>query len=153
MRLAWTAITPASISECADLWADRRLYRDGELAAALDAATALLRQRRAIGALISGDGRPIGYGVSAFVEQAFVDDYLAAPHPQIRKRLLLGESGGPSNSILDPRRIGEANARDGLHLVVLGCNYIAHSSFADWSSASSCSRFRTSTAATASREL
>lgn len=124
MTIHWEPLTAERVSLCAPLWSDRQAYTPAEFRKALARLERLLDERRANGAVIFEDGRARAFGVTVFVQRAVVDRFLAAPHPQFGKRLLLsGQSGSSPDCVLDRLGIGEGNATLGLELVVVNTNY------------------------------
>jgi hypothetical protein len=120
--VSWVPLTPDHLTHCAPLWGDKRAYAPAEFARATARLAGLLQQQRALGAAILEDDQVRGFGVTGFVDPDVVESFLAAPHEQFGKRLLLDDSLGP-DVILDRRRIAEGNSRAGLQLVVLNTNY------------------------------
>jgi hypothetical protein len=119
-HLGLVSLTPSDLPLCARLWPDWHTFTQHQFETALDACARLLSERRAIGMLVL-EGRQVrGYGMTTFVHENFADAYLAAPHPQVGKRLLLDRSLG---AILHREQIADRNAHGGLQLVVVSTNY------------------------------
>jgi hypothetical protein len=123
MHLHWTRLDPDNLERYRTLWADRAAHTDQELRDALAVAASLLRDRRAIGALVLRGSQPLALGLSTFVDTSVVEAHLAAPHPQFGKRLLLGPRTPDGGAILDARGIAAGNAGGGLDLVILNVDF------------------------------
>jgi len=119
--LVRTPLTPQNIQLCRPLWADRLAYSEEELTRALAAAAVLLGERRALGALLRDGHRVRGFGITTFVDERFAEEFLANPHPQIGKRLLLDTHARPG-TVLDLDGIAARNAHGGLQVVVVNAN-------------------------------
>ena len=112
--------TRKELTLCTSLWPDRAALADYELARVLAVVEQLLSERRAFGRGVMEGDKLRAYGISAFVHERFADEYLANPHPQMGKRLLLET---PPRTILSLDEIADRNAGIGLQLVVLSANF------------------------------
>jgi hypothetical protein len=123
MQIDSVPLTADNVTLCAPLWGGRETYRQGELARVLAAASTLLRQHRAVGAVIREDEVVRGFGLTTFADEALVESYLEDPHPHIGRRLLLEAADPRSRSVLAIDQIAARNAGGGLQLVVVNTAY------------------------------
>lgn len=111
-------LTSARVRECAPLWGDRSIHTADELAELVERTQWLLSTKRARGAIFAEpNGRVRAFGISAFVHEDVAEAFLAAPYPQLGRRILL-DPELPAIA-LDEQQVGRRNAGGGLHLVVL----------------------------------
>jgi hypothetical protein len=108
---------------CRSLWGDRAACSESELRQVLDGAAFLLDAKRALGAVVLEDDRPRAYGISTFCSETFVDAFLADPHPQVGKRLLIGAPDSTTPAVLQLHQIATRNAGDGLQVVVASTGF------------------------------
>ena len=93
------------------------MHTEDELAHLVERAQWLLSTNRARGAILAEpDGRVRGFGISAFVREDMAEAFVAAPHPEFGRRILL-DPELPAIA-LDEQQVGRRNA-GGVHLVVL----------------------------------
>jgi hypothetical protein len=123
MRSHSVRLTPQNLPLCARLWGGRETYARDELPRVLAAAAMLLSEGRALGAIVFEDKHARAFGITTFVDERFVDAYLAQPHPHLGKRLLLEADKPGCSDILDVHQIGLRNAGAGLQLVVANTCY------------------------------
>ena len=119
MQIHSVPLTPENLWMCAPLWGGSEAYNGYELQHALDGASLLLYERRALGAIVLENGQPRAFGLTTFCDESLIDEYLSDPHPLIGRRLLLDAHDAGSTSILQLDEIGERNAGSGVQLVVL----------------------------------
>ena len=93
MRIRSIAFTASNLSLCEPLRGDRCTYSREAFPPVEASAARLLGQGRALGAIVFGGPHTGGVGLSTFAAEPFMDDFLAAPHPQIGRRLLQDEIG------------------------------------------------------------
>src|SRR5262245_22688625 len=123
MRIHHVALTSENLPLCKTLWGDRLACSEDQLRRVMDSAARLLDERRALGAIVFEGSRPRAFGLSTFVEEAVIEDFLATPHPQIGRRLLLEATETERSAILDRAQIGLRNRGNGLELVVANTAY------------------------------
>jgi len=117
-RFETLQLTDRNISQCESLWGDRCDYTPGEFSDLLDRARWLLSTDRARGALFVEQGdRVRGFGLATFVREDIADEYMAAPYPQLGKRILFHQD--LAAVALDEDGVGLRNAGRGLVLVVI----------------------------------
>ena len=128
MHVDAVALTPDNLHLCVPLWGGAETYASSEMANVVAAAKLLLRQKRALGAVVLENGRTRAFGMTTFGDTALIDRYLQDPHPHIGKRLLLAAQEPRSRAVLDRDRIAECNAGRGLQLIVVntGIDPAAH---------------------------
>ena len=128
MHVDAVALTPDNLHLCVPLWGGAETYASSEMANVVAAAKLLLRQKRALGAVVLENDRTRAFGMTTFADTALINSYLQDPHPHIGKRLLLAAQEPRSRAVLDRDRIAECNAGRGLQLIVVntGIDPAAH---------------------------
>ena len=127
MHLTSVPLTAGILPRCVPLWADRVGYSGCEFERAIGSARQLLAESRARGHVILDGTCVRAFGMSTFADLPFIDRYLAAPYPQIGKRLLLDAHTPGMDVVLTMEGIARGNREGGLQLVVvnLACDSTA----------------------------
>jgi DNA-binding CsgD family transcriptional regulator len=123
MSLSVVPLTSETLPLCVPLWVDRIAYQPRDFERAVANAGRLLGEERALGAMIVERGHVRAFGVSAFANPRFLDEYLSNPDPQIGKRLLLGAYEPNTHLVLTLDEIARGNRKGGLHLVILNASH------------------------------
>lgn len=124
MSTYWRPLVPELLSDIASLWGDRPTYTNTEWHAAVTVLSRLLIEGSAVGGVVMRGPQLQAFGVSLFVECDCIDAFLARPTPQFGKSLLLStHQNCGRDPILDRRRIGLANASNGLDTLIVSANY------------------------------
>lgn len=126
MHVDAVALTPENLRTCIPLWGGAETYTPAEREKVVAGATLLLRERRALGAVVREDGRTRSFGMSVFANERVIDEYVGNPHPHIGKRLLLSALHRRSRLVLDRHGIAECNAGRGLQLVLVNTALDSH---------------------------
>src|SRR3954447_6359993 len=122
MYIDTVRMTPDNVETCAFMWAGGETYGRGELHRVIDAAALLLSQQRARGAIILEDGQPRAFGISTFVQEHLINEYLNDPHPHLGRRLLLSAHNPHVSGVLELDEIAERTAGSGLNAAVANAN-------------------------------
>jgi hypothetical protein len=118
LQLTTVPLTEANVARCEPLWGDRQVCTAREFAQLLTRVRWLLSADRARGAMfVEPGGRLRGFGLATFVREDVATAFIAAPHAQFGRRILLDEDLAAVT--LDERGVGYRNASGGLDLVVL----------------------------------
>jgi hypothetical protein len=123
MSVLVAPMSSRNVASCTDLWADRATYSQAALNTVIRTAGQLLTETRALGSIVLEDSRPRAFGLSTFLDETFVEKYLADPYPQLGRHLLATPSHSAPECILDVHGIGERNSTAGNQLVVLSTNF------------------------------
>ena len=120
MNIRSVALTRSNLPLCERLWADRSTYTAGEFRLLMASAAQLLDARRALGAIVFEGDVARAFGLSTYVAERFLENYLVSPHPQIGRRLLQDPE---STAIFHRDDIARRNRECGSELVVLNTAY------------------------------
>jgi hypothetical protein len=125
MHIHVVPLTSENLDQCTPFWGGIASYHPRERQQVFAAASILLNEQRAFGAIVFEGKRPRAFGMTAFVDERFLEGYLDDPRPQIGKELLVDTFRG-GNFVLTRDQIGERNAASGGQLVILNCGWNRH---------------------------
>jgi hypothetical protein len=75
MHVDAVALTPENLHTCVPLWGGAQTYTASEMANVAAAAILLLRQKRALGAVVLENGRTRAFGMTTFADKGVIDTY------------------------------------------------------------------------------
>jgi hypothetical protein len=120
----WVPLSKDLLPACIHLWSDRAAFTPQDFRIAIESAATLLTDDEAQGAVVFEGDQVRGFGLATFIDSDAADRFVAAPHPQFGRRLLLNAlDGDPHRMVLRRNAIAAANAGPGLQLAVVNSNY------------------------------
>lgn len=112
-----TRLVSSDIPTCLRFWGGREAYTPAELEQTGTVLLQLLQNGGVRGTMLRDQrGNPVAHGLCVFVTERFADDYLAAPHALVGKRLLLKDADA---ILVRDADIAARNADGGLQMLAV----------------------------------